>query len=275
MGSGGEGGRGGGSAEGEGEQQGEQGGGRGRRRRRRSGDGGGGLRACAANVARLRSILLGPLGPRLDCHCSLSESDRFLFRESIHSCTREGRAVEQRVGQSCKKGGLIEEKRRGLMPKISRRSCVSPHPSLARKAKKRRPVSSPSMRRLKEARLLLILIALISLLLSSCSSATSLSSRVRNWLHQAGKNDADGNDNDGSSSSSSSSSWPKKKLFFSSSFPFSFLLRPRPTALPLRVWIDAFGLAKGEATIMLEEIEVRKREGTEGRERREAEKEEP
>ena len=37
----------------------------------------------------------------------------------------------------------------------------------------------------------------------------------------------------------------------------------------------AFGLAKGEATIMLEEIEVRKREGTEGRERREAAKEEP
>jgi len=42
-----------------------------------------------------------------------------------------------------------------------------------------------------------------------------------------------------------------------SSLPLSFFSSRQRQPEPLRVWIDAFGLAKGEASIMLESIEVR------------------
>ena len=107
----------------------------------------------------------------------------------------------------------------------------------------------PAMRRLRAPLWLVVCIALASLRALPCSSLPSLSSKLCNWL-QGGSDDGDGK----------SSCWPKK--VFSSSFSFQ-PRRLHPAAAPpppLRVWIDSFGLAKGESTIMLEEIEVKIRE---------------
>jgi hypothetical protein len=96
-------------------------------------------------------------------------------------------------------------------------------------------------RRLRGSLWLLLCIALASLFPLQCSSATSFSSKLRDWLGRGGEVD----DGDGGEQT-----WPRR-LFSSLSKP-----RPKSTTPPLRVWIDSFGLAKGEATIMLEEIEV-------------------
>jgi hypothetical protein len=130
----------------------------------------------------------------------------------------------------------MKTRRRGCFPS---RVVLLSDTSLRRKKVRFRIAA---MRRLRGPLWLVICIALASLRDLSCSSLPSLSSKLCNWLR--------GGSNDGKTC------WPKKL----SSFSFQPQLHPAAPPPPLRVWIDSFGFAKGESTIMLEEIEVRMRE---------------
>ena len=148
---------------------------------------------------------------------------------------------------------LKKEERR---PSWSPIECVSSVTSLEKKQRQRGDLRVfTSMRRQRGRLWLLICIALASLFVSPCSSSTSFSSKLCSWLQKGGSGAAHhgvGKSSPNTLLSSFSFLQPRLK-----SSAAAAAAPPRPP--PLRVWIDSFGLAKGESTIMLEEIEVRRR----------------